>query len=86
MGGKRAQKEEVFSIINLSLQSFVLCSGKQLWQQHSFDPTKYYVPGRIIYHPPLNVRAEMDFKITHFNWTKAVQMCSLFGRGFLERH
>lgn len=33
VGGKRAQKEEVFSIINLSLQSFVLCSGKQLWQQ-----------------------------------------------------
>lgn len=33
VGGKGAQREEVFSIINLSLQSFVLCSGKQIWQQ-----------------------------------------------------
>lgn len=33
VGGKGAQKEEVFSIINLSLQSFVLCSAEQLWQQ-----------------------------------------------------
>lgn len=33
VGGKGAQREEVFPIINLSPQSRVLCSGKQLWQQ-----------------------------------------------------
>lgn len=37
VGGRRAQKEEVFSIIHL-LQSFVLCCGKQLWQQPVLIP------------------------------------------------
>lgn len=44
VGGRRAQKREVFSVIHL-LQSFVLCCGKQRWQPASFDPTKYDVPG-----------------------------------------
>ena len=49
VGGKGAQREEVFSIINLSLQSFVLFC-KTAPTAASFELTKYYVHGLILEH------------------------------------
>lgn len=69
VGGRRAQKREVFSIIHL-LQSFVLCCGKQHWQPASFDPTKYDVPGPEQFPAIRNCQSWNWLKIIRCKWTK----------------
>lgn len=70
MGGKRAQKEEVFSIINL-LQSFVLYSAKQFLQQpvliqYQLLCTKHLLP---LFS---NVSVKINLLIKHFIWSEPV--------------
>lgn len=43
VGGRGAQKEEVFSVIHLPLQIFMFMFWKTALTADSFDTTEYYV-------------------------------------------
>lgn len=76
VGGKGAQREEVFSIINLSPQTFVLCSRKQPWWLLVLMPSKISctVLTTFITLRQWKIVTPTDYKLGRFCWKTHVQI------------